>query len=84
MLKAGFKTVSNSSGSDVNVDIVVVVEDTHTHQCVWALAMMGFKFWTFIMKDRSEFTDQGNQRRRESKSQKIQNICLLGTEIESW
>ena len=34
MLKAGFKTVSNSSGGDVNVDIVVVVEDTHTHQCV--------------------------------------------------
>ena len=45
MLKAGFKTISNASGGGINVDIVVVVEDTHTHQCIWALAVMGFKFF---------------------------------------
>lgn len=36
MLKAGFKTISNSSGGGVNVDIVVV-EDTHTHINVFEL-----------------------------------------------
>ena len=45
MLKAGFKTISNASGGGINVDIVVVVEDTHAHQCIWALSVMGFKFF---------------------------------------
>lgn len=40
-VKSRIQNISNAS----NVDIVVVVEDTHAHQCIWALAVMGFKFF---------------------------------------